>query len=89
MVNKILKFYADWCGPCKVMTQNLKGANLTNVELVEVDADDDKNQELVSYHNIRNLPTTMFLDENDNILERVTGILPTSKINEIISKYAD
>ena len=33
---KLLKFYADWCGPCKVLTRNLDQAK---IEYESIDAD--------------------------------------------------
>lgn len=87
MVKEIYKFYANWCGPCRVMAANLKNANLDGINLKEIDIENEENEQLVIDNNIRNIPVTIFYDENDNVLERVAGIITSDKINEIIDKY--
>ena len=87
MVKKILKFYADWCGPCKVMAKHFADVDLSNIEFVNVNIDDDANEELVNLYKIRNIPVSIFLDENNEILERVVGIITPSQIQAIIDKY--
>ena len=42
---KLLKFGAEWCGPCGVMDKRLE--NFDKCELIKYSVDDDENEELV------------------------------------------
>ena len=76
---KFYKFYADWCGPCKVLTANLEKAG---VEYEAIDA--DTNEEMCQKFGVRNLPTFIAVDDDENILDRFTGIKTPIAIKEWI-----
>ena len=40
MVTKIYKVGSEWCGPCRLLKQELKDFNL--VPIIEIDADEDE-----------------------------------------------
>lgn len=83
---KIFKFYAEWCGPCKALTKQLDTMNLS-VEVTPIDIEND-DQDLTTKFKIRSVPTLVFVDDNENELERLTGSQSNSAIENIISKYA-
>lgn len=75
---KCLKFYADWCGPCRVMTpifekvsQNPK---FNNVKFEELDIDSNDNATLVANLKIRNIPTIILMMENQVVARQVGAI---------------
>ena len=75
---KCLNFYADWCGPCRVMTpifekvsQNPK---FNNVKFEELDIDSNDNTTLVANLKIRNIPTIILMMENQVIARQVGTI---------------
>ena len=83
----IVDFYADWCGPCKrlapVLDQLLEeydGAFI--VYKVNV----DKNKELASALQIRNIPTLLYLAPKQKA-KRSVGLLTKEQLKEIIDKY--
>lgn len=82
-VSKILKMSAEWCGPCRVLKQNL--ANFTRVPVEEINV--EENQEAVTKYKIRNIPVLIYLDESGNELERTVGLQTLDQINSIIDKY--
>lgn len=69
---KILKFYANWCGPCKSQTQLIKslGDQLT-VPVEEVDI--DNNVFLSAQFNIKSVPTMVMVDKNEVEIKRIVG----------------
>lgn len=81
---KILEFTSDWCSGCKVMEPILKEVctNL-DIKLVEVDVDED--EDLVITYNVRNIPTLVFI-KNDEIVDRITGTMSKDKLIERINK---
>lgn len=84
---KLLKFYADWCGPCKTQAKVLE--SLDNVIIENIDVDTDEGEELADKYNIRGCPTIIFLDNNDNVLERFNGLTSLEDLNKALEKHKD
>ena len=82
-ISKIKKFSATWCGPCRVLKQNLEGFTRVPVEEIDVEANTDE----TTKYNIRNVPVLVYLDENGNEVDRTVGLITVQKINEIIDKH--
>lgn len=68
----VVEFYADWCGPCKVLKPIV--ASVTNnkegIDLVLVDV--DKNQDISQKYQIRSIPS-VFLFVDGKPLSRYPG----------------
>lgn len=69
MTEKILKFSASWCSPCRVMTESLKTNDL-GVEIEEVDI--DENEKITSEYGVRAIPTLIYLKDGYEV-SRITG----------------
>lgn len=82
-MKKILKFYSETCGPCKVMSKNLKG--LEGVEIQDVDVADEANEPLLDEWKVKTVPTIVVLGESDELLGKFVGITPIEKIQEVIN----
>lgn len=76
---KLIKLYSNSCGPCKVLENNLKQANIEHENVLVAS---DKGEELVEKYNVRNIPTLLLLDDNDNLIKKFTGILTPDKLKE-------
>ena len=71
---KVLKFYAEWCGPCKGLSMVIKGAgDKVTVPINEINIDEEL-MTSVEY-GVRSVPTMILLDENDTELKRHVGTL--------------
>ena len=69
MVNKVLKFSATWCGPCRVLGETLSKVEDVTIENVDV----DNNEELCEKYNIRSVPTLIFLNNENKEVGRSVG----------------
>ena len=79
----IVDFYADWCGPCKMIAPALEeiATELTGkVKIAKVNIDDQA--ALAQRYNIQSLPTLLYF-QNGQVVSQTIGA--TSKKN-ILSK---
>lgn len=76
---KLLKFYAEWCGPCKMQTMIIKSAeDKITVPIEEVNI--DNNVFMSSQFGIRSIPTMVLVDDNEKEIKRHTGVLKEQEL---------
>jgi thioredoxin len=81
----IIDFYADWCGPCKVVAPILEDLEKEGTfTLYKVDTDEE--YDLSSYFNIRSIPTLIFVPKKGNPVAHM-GAYPKGEIKKLINKY--
>lgn len=83
MIDRIEKYGAVWCGPCRALDNTLK--QVTEVDVVKYDVDED--EDLAIKKNIRNVPVLIFYDTDNNEVERLVGAVSLSTINKVIEKW--
>jgi thioredoxin 1 len=85
-MNKVIKFSADWCGPCKVYKPNYtKFAEEVSGKGIDVlDLDVDKNSDEASKYGVRSIPLTLFIKDGE-VVDKISGVIPTSAL---LDKYA-
>jgi len=73
----IVDFWAEWCGPCKMIAPLLDEIAREKLETVKVaKVNVDENQSLSFKYNIRAIPALLFF-KNGQLRDQVTGV--TSK----------
>jgi thioredoxin 1 len=83
----LVDFYADWCGPCKMLGPILKQVKEElgdTIKIVKIDV--DKNQSIASKYQVRGVPT-MLLFKDGKQLWRQSGVLPKKEIINIVESY--
>lgn len=85
---KVIDFWAEWCGPCKMLSpiiddikKELEGNE--NVEIIKVNVDEEPKMALD--YSIRSIPTILFLNsETNEVLDKLIGAQSKSKLLEEI-----
>ena len=72
-IKRVLKLGAIWCQPCHVFGKTFEKVaemeKYNGIEFKEVDIENDDDAELlVEKFGVRNVPTTLILDEEDNLI---------------------
>lgn len=72
----LVDFYADWCGPCKMVAptmEKLSEKYVGKVKFVKINV--DENQELSSKYDIMSIPTAMLFN-NGTVEDSMIGAYP-------------
>ena len=80
----LVDFFADWCGPCKMLAPILKDVKEElgdAVKIVKIDV--DKNKSIATKYQVRGVPT-MLLFKNGKQVWRQSGVLQKKEIVQII-----
>lgn len=83
----LVDFFAEWCGPCKMMAPILKQVKdqlQDQVTILKIDV--DKNPEIAGKLQIRGVPTLM-LFKSGKTLWRQSGVLQASDLVTVINQY--
>jgi thioredoxin len=81
----IIDFYADWCGPCKMVAPILEELSEEYKGLVDIyKIDTDKEQELASMFGIRSIPSLLFVPV-DGKPQMAMGALPKENFKKLIN----
>jgi thioredoxin 1 len=89
-MNKVIKFSAAWCGPCKAMKpqfekfqDSLDEKEVEGIELVDLDV--DQNHEEASKYGVRSIPFTIFI-KNDEVKKSLSGMQTASQLKEAFTE---
>ena len=83
----LVDFYADWCGPCKMMSpilQEVKTVVKDNVKIIKINV--DQHQDLAAEFMVRGVPTLMLFKEG-KMLWRQSGVLSTNDLVAMLSQH--
>ncbi len=83
----LVDFFAEWCGPCKMMAPILKQTKDKLGEAVTIiKIDIDKNRQVAENFQIQGVPT-LILFKNGIIKWRQSGVVPLTTLVQVISQY--
>ena len=75
----LLDFYADWCGPCRMVGPIVEQIAEERDDIVVGKINVDENPELASQFGVMSIPTLVVL-KNGEIANQSVGALPKAKI---------
>jgi thioredoxin len=83
----LVDFYADWCGPCKMMVpvfKELKSEMGDKVKIVKIDT--EKNQQLSAKMGIRSIPTIVLYKNGEQVWQQ-PGAMPMRALKNKIESF--
>lgn len=86
--NKVIKFYAPWCGACKQMTEPYENIAKKNqdIKFYCVNLDKKEFKELHKNHKIEGYPTTIFFKGKEEV-KRERGSLPERDLDLTVQEF--
>lgn len=83
----LVDFFAEWCGPCKVMQpilSDLKSAEGESIKILKVDV--DKNPNAAGSFQVRGVPT-LVLFKNGKQVWRQSGVVALPQLRQLVQQF--
>lgn len=85
----LIDFWADWCGPCRMIAPHVDAIATEYEETLKVGkVDVDENPAVPGRYGVVGIPTLM-LFKNGDVVARITGALPKDRIVAQILPHLD
>jgi len=83
-MNRILKFEASWCQPCKMLTKTLNDMDADSIATI-VKVDIDQRGDLAQEFGVRGVPTMVMVDGDNKEIKRLVGMHTEAKLKEFFA----
>ena len=83
----IIDFFAEWCGPCQMLTPVLRNIDEKYGEKVEIyKVDVDENQSIAMRYGITAMPTLLFFKDGNEV-ERQVGYIDEDELVKLVDEF--
>ena len=83
----VVDFWAEWCGPCKMIGPIVDElANTYEDKLVVAKLDADENPNTMQVYQVMGIPT-LILFKDGRAIERITGYMPKDRLLEKLTPH--
>ena len=81
--NSVIDFYADWCGPCKIISPIVEqlSKEIKDVKFGKLDVDTEN--EVAQEYDVMSIPTLIFF-KNGKQVERIVGAMSKEELESVI-----
>lgn len=82
---KVIDFYADWCGPCKMMgpvVEELAESFKVQVKIGKLNV--DNSPATAAKYKVMTIPTIIFI-KGGNVVETIVGVVSKAQLEEKIN----
>ncbi len=79
----LVDFYADWCGPCKMLSPIVDEVAQENEDIKVVKVNVDDSQDLAMKYQVMSIPTLVVIKEGNEI-NRSVGLIDKSQVVKMI-----
>jgi thioredoxin 1 len=84
-----LDFWADWCGPCKMLAPTFNRlAEKYGEQVTFAKVNVDEMPEVANKFAIRSIPTLVLLQAG-NVVEKLVGLRSERELAQVLSRYAN
>lgn len=80
----LIDFYADWCGPCKILSPIVEEVAKENADVKVVKINVDSEQEIAIKYRIMSIPTLVVIKDGKEI-NRAIGVIEKSEILTLLN----
>ena len=81
----LIDFYADWCGPCKMLSPVVEAVAKENTDTKFVKINVDDAQDLAMEYNIMSIPTLVVIKNGEEV-NRTVGLVDKSELIRMINE---
>ncbi|MCD4673045.1 MAG: thioredoxin [Anaerolineaceae bacterium] len=83
----VVDFWAEWCGPCRMVAPTLKKfASEYAGKLIVAKVDTDKDAKWAREYNVQGIPTMLFIS-GGKVVHRQTGALPEGMLRRVVDDF--